>query len=316
VSGAHWQGARVLVTGARSFIGTRLCQRLIDAGAVVHGVSRVPNGVDSPRMHFVGADLSQGADLRRIVGTAEPDVVFHLAGHVTGSQQISTVAPTFESNLASTVTLLTIAAERRLSRVVLAGSMTEPDEARGEKIPSSPYAASKWACTAYAAMFHALYQLPVVIARPMLVYGPGQWDRSKLLPFVVESMLKGEAPRLTSGTREMDWVFIDDVVGGLMTLAATAGIDGRTIDLGTGHLITIKAVVEEIRTIIGSNVAPLFGAIPDRPFEFARAASAEETRRLTGWAATTPLTAGLRRTIDWHRATLDARPDAMTDRHV
>src|SRR5688572_908726 len=103
MSDAHWQGSRVLITGARSFIGTQLCRRLIDAGAEVHGVSRAHNGVDSPRMLFLSADLAQPADMRRIVGDAAPDVIFHLAGHVTGSQQLSTVIPTFEVNLASTV---------------------------------------------------------------------------------------------------------------------------------------------------------------------------------------------------------------------
>ena len=312
MSDAHWQGSRVLITGARSFIGTQLCRRLIGAGAVVHGVSRAPNGVDSPRMLFLSADLAQPADMRRIVADAAPDVIFHLAGHVTGSQQLSTVMPTFEVNLASTVNLLTTASECKVRRIVLAGSMQEPDETRGEKIPSSPYAASKWACTAYAGMFHALYQLPVVIARPMLVYGPRQWDRSKLLPIVVESLLRGEAPRLTSGTREMDWVYIDDVVDGLMAVATTDGVEGRTLDLGTGEVISIRAVVEQVRSIIGTNVAPLFGAIPDRPFESPRAALADETRRLTGWTATTSLREGLRRTIDWYRDTMAAEAGAMS----
>jgi UDP-glucose 4-epimerase len=312
MSDARWQGARVLVTGARSFIGTQLCRRLIDAGAVVHGVSRAPNGVDSPRMLCLSADLAQPGDIRRIIGHAAPDVIFHLAGHVTGSQQLSRVIPTFEANLASTVNLLTTASECKVRKVVIAGSMQEPDDKQGQKIPSSPYAASKWACTAYAGMFHMLYQLPVVIARPMLVYGPGQWDRSTLLPFVVESLLRGKAPRLTSGARAMDWVFIDDVVGGLMTVATTDGVDGRTLDLGTGEVISIRAVVEQIRSIMGSTVIPLFGAIPDRPFESTRAALADETRRLTGWTATTSLREGLRRTIDWYRDTMAAEAGAVS----
>jgi nucleoside-diphosphate-sugar epimerase len=110
----------------------------------------------------------------------------------------------------------------------------------------------------------------------------------------------------------MDWVFVDDVVGGLMTVATADGVDGRTLDLGTGEVLSIRAVVEQIRSIMGSNVTPLFGAIPDRPFESTRAALAEETRRLTGWTATTSLREGLRRTIDWYRDTMAAEAGAMS----
>ena len=296
-----WQDAQVLVTGARGFVAGHLCRHLLQAGAVVHGISRDPNALDGSGVRGWRADLTQIAEVRHIIATTAPRVVFHLAGHVTGSQQLAEVIPAFETNLTSTVNLLTATADRPHCRVVLAGSMQEPDWQAGGAIPSSPYAASKWAAAGYARMFHALYQAPVIIARMMLVYGPGQWQRWKLLPSVIESLLQGTAPRLTSGTREVDWVYVDDIARGLMTLASSPNVEGRTIDLGSGRLVSIRRVVEEIRDIIGSDVMPLFGAIPDRPFEFPCAARVAETRRLTGWEATTPLRAGLAQMVDWHR---------------
>ena len=300
----EWQGIRVLVTGARGFIATHLCRRLLEAGVIVHGVSRVPGRIDSPRMHFLNADLTRPAEVREIVRRIRPHAIFHLAGHVTGSQQLSAVQPAFEANLATTVHLLTASAEEPACRVILAGSMQEPDEDAGVGIPSSPYAASKWACSAYARMFHALYQLPVVIARPMLVYGPEQWDHSKLLPSVIVSLLNGVPPRLSTGTRELDWVFVDDVVSGLMAIATSPCVEGRTIDLGTGELTSIRRVAESVKTIIGSDTELLFGALPDRPFEGRRVARVAETERLIGWTATTSLREGLARTIAWFRETM------------
>jgi UDP-glucose 4-epimerase len=296
-----WQGMRVLVTGARGFIGTQLCRRLVAAGAIVHGVSRTPSATSNSKMRFWRGDVTLPAELRRVFDETAPDTVFHLAGRVTGSQNLAEVLPTLEVNLTSTVNLLTVAAERRRCRVVLAGSMQEPDGQHGGTTPSSPYAASKWACSAYASMFHALYQLPVVIARPMLVYGPGQRQESKLLPLIIRSLLRGDAPRLTSGTRLIDWVFIDDVVSGLMAVAISSDVEGLTIDLGSGRLTSIRDIVDEIRSIIGYGVAPAFGAVPDRPFEFPCVARVAETQRLTGWTATTSLREGLMRTIEWHR---------------
>jgi UDP-glucose 4-epimerase len=298
----QWRGARVLVTGASGFIGRHLCGRLVSAGAKVFGTSRARACADLPDIRWLGADLEEATAVKALFDTVEPEFVFHLAGHVTGSQQLSEVLPTFAVNLSSTVRLLTAAASRGGCQVLLAGSMLEPDETDGTiGTPSSPYAASKSACAAYARMFHALYHLPVVIARPMMVYGPGQFDRGKLLPYVIESLLEGKIPALSAGTREIDWIFIDDTVDGLMRLAETPAAYGQVIDLGSGTLTSIRRVVEELIEIMGSPVCPDFGAVPERPFEPLRAARADETRRLSGWVPKTSLREGLVRTIEWHR---------------
>jgi len=179
--------------------------------------------------------------------------------------------------------------------------MHEPESRDAETIPCSPYAASKTACTAYARMFHALYGTPVVVARPMMVYGPGQWDVSKLLPYVVTSMLDGTSPAVASGSRLLDWVYVQDVVDGLMTVATAPGLDGQTVDLGTGELVSVKSIVDRVASIIGTKVPVAYGAVPDRRLERPRAAHVERTRRLLGWYASTSLNAGLERTIDWWR---------------
>ena len=304
MSGTAWRDTHVLVTGARGFIASHLCRRLIDAGALVHGVSRVPNPDAGSGIRWVQADISDAPAARRIVQQVRPDVVFHLAGHVIGAQLIENVAPTFLANLASTVHLLTAVADTASCRVVLTGSMHEPHAGDPLAVPSSPYAASKWACSGYARMFHALYHVPVVIARPFLVYGPLQWDLTKLLPYVIVSLLKGESPKVSSGTREMDWVYVEDVVDGLLGVAASEYMDGRTIDLGSGNLTSIRCIIDRVIGILGSDLSAQYGAVADRPLEHRHAADTEETRRLTGWIAATPLEEGLRRTIEWYGAQL------------
>src|SRR5206468_7824739 len=99
MSALAWRDSRVLVTGARGFIASHLCRRLIDAGAFVHGVSRTPSPDDGSGIHWLKADVSDAAAARRIVQHVGPDVVFHLAGHVIGTQRIENVEPTFLANL-------------------------------------------------------------------------------------------------------------------------------------------------------------------------------------------------------------------------
>ena len=300
-----WRDVRVLVTGARGFIGAHLCRRLVDAGAIVHGVSsRADFGARSSTIAWLAVDLTDRTAVSNMLQRLTPDVVFHVSGHVTGSQSLEEVEPTFSRNLVSTVHLLTSAAEAGRCRVLLAGSMHEPARDDPDPIPVSPYAASKWACTAYARMFHQLYELPVVIARPMMAYGPGQWDRTKLLPYVITSLLNGISPSVSSGTRMLDWVFVDDVVAGMMTLSMTPVTYGRAVDLGSGQLTSIRDIVEEVVGIIGSTTPIAFGTVPDRLFERSRSARSQETQELTGWAARTPLSDGLRKTVEYWRATL------------
>jgi nucleoside-diphosphate-sugar epimerase len=304
VIGTDWRGRRVLVTGARGFIASHLCRQLLQEGALVFGISRRPNPAGDSSIRWSQKDLTDAAGVRAVIAETGPDVVFHLAGHVTGSQRIEEVHPTLAMNLVSTVNLLTAVAGLPDCRVVLAGSMQEPTSASG--IPPSPYAASKWACSAYARMFHALYRVPVIVARPFMVYGPGQWDLSKLLPYVIVSLLKGEVPRVSSGARELDWVFVADVVTGLMRMAMSPAMDASTIDLGSGRLVSIRDVIEQVTCLIGGAITAQFGAVADRTWERPRVAQIERTRQRLGWGPTVSLAAGLSQTVEWYRAQVAA----------
>ena len=78
-------------------------------------------------------------------------------------------------------------------------------------VPSSPYAAAKAASGLYGLLFQHLYSVPVVMLRPFMTYGPGQ-KAHKVIPFTIQSMLKGKSPTLSSGTRPMDWIYVSDVI--------------------------------------------------------------------------------------------------------
>lgn len=294
---------RVLVTGASGFIGGRLASSLVTRGVEVHGVARPGReGELPPGVLPAIAELTDPAAVLALVRSVRPETVFHLAARVTGDRRLASAGSIVLDNLAQVVHLATALSDAGCGRLVLAGSMEEPGAGEpATAVPGSPYAASKWAATGFVRMAHALYGLPVVVARLFMVYGPGQKDTSKLVPHVITALLAGESPALSSGLREVDWIHVDDVVDGLLAIAEASGVEGESLDLGSGRLVTIRRIVERIAERIASPGAPRFGALPDRPLERPVVADVARTRSRTGWYPRIDLEEGLRVTVEAYR---------------
>ena len=301
-----FRGEKVLITGASGFIGSHLCRRLCQAGIELHAISRAKRPGDEGKLQWWQSDLSDSARARDLVQAVKPDVIFHLASHVMGARSLENVLPTFRSNLFSTVNIMAAAAEIGCRRIVLTNSLEEPDPGDSAPIPSSPYAAAKWASSGYARMFHALYQLPVVILRLFMVYGPAQQDLGKLIPYVTLCLLRGEAPRLSSGRRDVDWIYVEDVVDGIIAAAQAPDVEGKTIDIGSGELVPIRKVVENLVQLTNPTIQPNFGALPERPLEQVRVADIARSNALLGWKARISLEQGLRRTTQWYGQQLES----------
>lgn len=310
-------GKRYLVTGASGFIGRSICRSLVGLGAEVCGVSRRPLSVAPAGWEHRQADLSEAQAADQLMADFRPDCVLHLASCVTGRREIEWVRETLAGNLLSAVHILVAAQQHGVKKTVLAGSLEEPDGGLEDAVPTSPYAASKWCASTYARMFHALYGTSVVVARIFMVYGPGQPDEKKLVPYVCLAALAGEPPQLMSGGRPVDWVFVEDVVAGLIRLSNGGPHDGSRVDLGSGSLVTTGEVATTICELAGTDVEPEFGALPDRPMEQVRVADTDRTARLLDWRPAVSLRDGLDRTLEWYRRrregsrTDDAPPETL-----
>ena len=134
-----------------------------------------------------------------------------------------------------------------------------------------------------------------------MTYGPNQKDVQKLVPFVMIQLLRGLAPKLSSGSRRADWIYVDDVVEGLLRAAVIEGLEGCSFDLGSGSLVSVREIVEQIVKITNSSVEPSFGALPDRPFEQERAADTAFLFKRLGYRPRTSLDRGLEMTAAWYR---------------
>jgi UDP-glucose 4-epimerase len=292
---------KFLVTGASGFIGHAVCARLLESGAVVCGTSRRDIRFDSDRWTHSCVDLTVADDVDELLASSKPDFVIHLASCVTGKREIEWIRETLAGNLITAVNILVAAQNSGVEKTVLAGSLEEPDANDATPNAASPYAASKWCASTYARMMHKLYSTNSAVARIFMVYGPGQQDLTKLVPYVCLSAARGEAPELMSGGREVDWIYIDDVVDGLIRLALAGPDDGAYVDIGSGELVTTGDIARRVCRLAGTGVAPILGAVPDRAMEQVRKADIDATSPILGWRPAVSIDAGLERTYDWYK---------------
>jgi len=234
----------------------------------------------------------------RAVESCHPDVVIHLAAVGVSDGSVDPLTA-LDVNVGGSIRLLEAAQRQRARRIILAGSCYEygAREASEGLDPFNIYAASKAAAWAFARAYWRATGLPVVVARLFQVYGPGQ-PAHTLVPAAVRAARAGEDFPMTPGQQERDFIFVADVVAGLLATAAAPGIDGQSLDLGAGEAHTVREVVERIWQLTAARGRILAGALPYRPAEVMRVvADAERSARLIGWRAVTPLDDGLRQTI-------------------
>jgi nucleoside-diphosphate-sugar epimerase len=294
----------VLVTGASGFIGHHLVRALAAAGASVHaGVAPedAPGRVAAlpARSRRLVFDLRDGVAIRDAVAEAAPQIVFHLAAAGVTDPGVDPLVA-LAVNAGGVIHLLEALRGTEVDRVVLTGTCYEygAREAREGLDPFSAYAASKVAAWAFGRMYWRANGLPVVTVRPFQVYGPGQ-AAGTLIPAAVEAALGGQDFEMTAGKQERDFIHVDDVVAGMLATAVAPGIEGESLDLGTGVACAIRRAVELVWSLAGARGRIVAGALPYRSGEVMRiVADAERTARLAGWRAQVPLEEGLCRTIE------------------
>jgi len=304
-----WSARRVLITGAAGFVGQHLVRRVAETGARIYAgvatdekperVARLPAQVR--RLTF---DLRNAVDVHASVAEAAPHVVFHLAA-------VGATNPGVDPHLALAVNaggalnLLEALRKRasehgHLRRVVLVGTCYEYGrrEAFEGLDPFTAYAASKVAAWAFGRTYWRAYGLPIVTVRPFQIYGPGQPDHT-LIPAAIRAALAGADFPMTPGEQERDFVYVDDIIHGFLAAARAPGVEGQSLDLGTGQAHTLRQVVEYVWAMTGAQGQMLPGALPYRPGDVMHlVADADRTARLTGWRARVGLEQGLNRTIE------------------
>ena len=305
-----------LVTGGAGFIGSHLSEELVRRGHRVRIADSLVTGKRAnleaaPGAEFLEGDLADLAFARQAVDGVE--VVLHEAAIPSVPRSVADPITSHRANVDATLNVLLAARDARVKRVVFAGSSsaygdtaTLPKHEGMPTSPLSPYALQKVVGEEYLRLFTKLYGLETVTTRYFNVFGPRQDPSSPysgVISIFATALLEGRSPTIYGdGEQTRDFTFVGDVVNGVLRAAEAAGASGEVINVAAGGRISLNLLFQTMRRLIGGTVSPVYvegraGDVRDSQADITKA------RDILGFEPQVSLDEGLRRTVDWYRAT-------------
>ena len=328
----------IIVTGGAGFIGSALVRFIINETEFkVVNVDKLTysgnlDSLDSinqnKRYNFEQLDICNSSGLEKIFSKYKPELVIHLAAESHVDRSIDSPKSFIESNIVGTYTLLE---QSRKYWQSLIGQKKEDfrflhvstDEVYGDLEsssdffteetrynPSSPYSASKASSDHLVSAWYRTYGLPVLITNCSNNYGPFQFPE-KLIPHMIFNALEfNSLPVYGNGKQIRDWLYVDDHVRALLTVASKGEV-GETYNIGGNNEIQnidvvhkICNILDEFMPIKNNNIdsySELITYVKDRPGHDVRyAIDASKIFNNLGWEPLENFESGIRKTIEWY----------------
>jgi nucleoside-diphosphate-sugar epimerase len=307
--------AQYLVTGGAGFIGSHLSEELVRRGHQVRVADSLVTGKRSnldhlPSVEFLEGDLADLDFARRAVTGA--DFVLHQAALPSVPRSVKDPITSNRANVDATLNVLVAARDAGVRRLVFAGSSsaygntaTSPKHEDMPTNPLSPYALQKVVGEMYLHVFTSLYGLETVTIRYFNVFGPRQDPSSPysgVISLFASALLENRAPTIYGdGEQSRDFTYVANVVDGVLRACEATGASGRVINVATGTSISLNALFDAMRRLIGANVKPEYAA--------SRAGDVRDSladlrlaKEILGYKPIVPFEEGLKRTVDWYRS--------------
>ncbi|MBZ5705959.1 MAG: GDP-mannose 4,6-dehydratase [Acidobacteriia bacterium] len=264
---------KMLVTGGAGFIGSHLCEALLQRGDEVFVIDDLSTGrvdniaqlQDDKAFHFEVGSILDFAQLEALVKRV--DFIFHLAAVVGVKKIIEVPVDTIEINVLGSHNVLNLAARYRKPCLIASTSevygkstkhpFTEDDDAVYGPTTKSrwSYACSKAIDEFLALAYHNAQGLPVVIARLFNTTGPRQTGRyGMVLPRFVDQALRGQPITVFgNGRQRRCFADVSDAVGALQQLADHPAAIGQVFNVGNPEEISIGELAKLVRKLTGSD---------------------------------------------------------------
>ncbi|KFX60232.1 SDR family NAD(P)-dependent oxidoreductase [Clostridium botulinum] len=311
---------KVLVTGADGFIGSHLCEILLENGYDVRAFVYYNSfnswgwldSLDKNKKSKI--DIFSG-DIRDPNGVREAmkgiDEVFHLAALIAIPFSYHSPDSYVDTNIKGTLNVLQASRELNTKRILITSTSEVYGTAKYVPIDEnhpfqgqSPYSATKIGADRIAESFYRSFDLPLTIVRPFNTYGPRQSARA-VIPTIITQLLCGEKQiKLGSLTPTRDFNYVKDTANGFLEISKSEKTIGEEINIATSKEISIKDLASEIIRQINKDATIICDEERLRPekSEVNRLlGSNEKIKKLTNWEPKFTFAEGIKETIDWFR---------------
>ena len=300
----------VLVSGGAGFLGSHICDLLLDKGHEVRAMVHYNTenlGHIKDKIEIVKADIRFKCEC--LEASEGVDAIIHTAAciHVDRSRRYPSIF--YETNVKGTMNMLEACRKEEskfvhMSSCEVLGNIPEgkADESFPFKQPLSPYASSKHAAESYCHAYQATYDLPINIVRGFNLCGPRQklGEKGAVIPRFIDMVLKGKPPIIYGqGDQTRDYVDARDVAKGIVTLLES-DYEGELFHLCSGQEISIRELACKIIETCGVVNRPVH--IEGRPGELMRSVGDYgKAERLLGWAPSFTFEQTLKDTVEYLR---------------
>ncbi len=303
---------RILVTGGSGFLGSHLCERLLEQGANVICVDNFFTGtranvehlIDNKRFELIRHDVTFPLYI-------EVDEIYNLACPASPIHYQRDPVQTTKTSVHGAINMLGLA--KRLRAKILQASTSEvygdpethpqTEDYWGRVNPIGPrscYDEGKRCAETLFFDYWRQHKLPIKVARIFNTYGPRMHpnDGRVVSNFIVQALLGQDITIYGDGSQTRSFCFVDDLIDGIIRLMNSAGEITGPINLGNPVEFTIKELAEQVVAMTGSRSRLVFRDLPtDDPKQ--RQPDIGLARRHLGWEPKVQLREGLKRTIGY-----------------
>lgn len=310
----------VLVTGGAGFIGSHLCDRLLDYGAKVICFDNLSTGskayVDAKRSDknfvFIYGDVNRMADVKKPFERNKIDYVLHYAALVGVRRTVEEPLKVL-GDIEGIKNILELSSRHKIRKIVYASS--SEIYGNNDRMPlhednsfydvKMPYAMVKSAGENYFRTYWEIRGLPMTILRFFNVYGPRQASSSYgfVTGIFISQVLQNINPTIFyDGKHTRDFMFVADNIEASIQALINKKTDGYAINLGTGAETSILELAQRIIKLNGNNLEPSLMHKRKLSFEVQRRiADISRMTKLLGFAPKYSLDDGLKITYAWYK---------------
>ena len=309
----------ILVTGGAGFIGSHLCEKLLENNYKVICLDNfndyydprikkdnIGNSLKNKNFIFVKGDILDKECLENIFSKNNIHKIIHLAAIAGVRPSLINPQEYVNVDIKGTVNLLDVAKKYGVGQFIFGSSssvyginskipFTEEDRI---DLQISPYATAKRCAELYCATYHYLYRIPVTILRFFTVYGPRQRPDMAIHKFT-RLMSQGKSMSMFGdGKSERDYTYIDDIVDGIFK-AMQKNFKFEIFNLGNSKTIKLRELIKLIADRF--EVKPKIQQFPVQPGDVPITyADISKTKRMLGYKPSTPIEEGIEKFVKWY----------------